>query len=251
MDKEKLYTPFGLFILGGNLHFLDSILLSSVSIKDILPALEPFIECKDIRGFDRIGQEAENWHTYLSNAISGIDCRRTTVITNSQSRLLHDMVVRWRVLIEERVTKLYLLHPRTTIIPEKLRIGITSFVEDEVVKLITDQEKGNLQEACHCLLIGSYTAAEFMSLRTAESLLRRWHEKKTSEPLEKKTWGFVLDKLTEAYPDKGRPKEIKLLGYLKERRDGIAHPERSSTPHEAETTLMNVVALIQSLKDYL
>jgi len=66
--------------------------------------------------------------------------------------------------------------------------------------------------------------------------------------LEHKTWGAVLDKLTLEYDEKNRPKEISLLGYLKRRRDEVAHPDRVSALAEAEATLMNVCSLIGGLK---
>ena len=87
-----------------------------------------------------------------------------------------------------------------------------------------------------------------MALRISESLLKKWYEKKIGKKLGRTTWGQVLEKLNEEYPnEKERPKELLLLDYLRERRNEIAHPGAVSNSVQASTTFFNVISLCQTL----
>jgi len=248
IDERKVLPPLGLLRMGSHLEQLRFLVATSSSIKDILHTSKKFEVYEATDKFEKIGKEAKAWHELLSKRVA--ESRRPPITGAERVRLQSDIAA-WKVLAEEKMKELYLAAPSTNIAPDKLIRGLTGFLEEDLAKLLTDQERGDLAEACNCILVGSNTAAEFMSLRAAESLLRRWYEKRTYQNLERKSWGFVLDKLTEAYPDRKRPNEIALLAYLKQRRDEIAHPQRSSTPQEAEATLLTVFSLIQALKDYL
>jgi len=248
MDERKELPPLGLLRMGSYLEELRVLLAASSSIKDILHTLSKFEVCEAIGKFEKIRKEAKIWHELLSKRVA--ESRRPP-ITGAERVKLQSDVAAWKVLAEEKMKELYLTAPSTHIAPEKLMRGLADFLEEDLRKLLTNQEQGDLAEACNCILVGSNTAAEFMSLRAAERLLRKWYEKRTRENLGRKPWGFVLDRLAEAYPERRRPAEITLLGYLKQRRDEIAHPQRSSTPQEAEATLMTVFSLIQALKEYL
>jgi len=249
MNERKILLPLGLLRMGSHFEELRGLLTSSSSsIKDILDFLRKLQAYEAVDKFEKIGKDAKIWHELLSKRIA--ESKRPPITGAERIKLQND-IAGWKVLAEEKMKELYLTAPSTHIVPEKLMRGLTDFLEEDLVKLLTNQEQGDLAEACNCILVGSNTAAEFMSLRAAESLLRKWYEKRTHENLQRKPWGFVLDKLAEAYPERKRPNEITLLGYLKHRRDEIAHPQRSSTPQEAEATLMSVFALIQALKDYL
>ena len=248
MDERKVLLPLDLLRMGFHFEELRLLLASSSSIKDILHTLKKFEVYEATDKFEKIGKEAKIWHEVLSKRVA--ESRRPP-ITGAERVKLQSDIAAWKVLAGEKMKELYLTTPSTNIAPEKLIRGLTGFLEEDLIKLLTNQEQGDLLEACNCILVGSNTAAEFMSLRAAESLLRKWYEKRTYQNLERKPWGFVLDRLTEAYPERKRPNEIALLAYLKQRRDEIAHPQRSSTPQEAEATLLTVFSMIQALKDYL
>jgi len=254
MDEKQVYTPFSLYKLGSELQCLNNLTNTSSPIREILPVLETLVKCKHIRGFEDIGEEAENWYKYLSNIMKHASSPKTMTIYGVKFKSLQITLIRWDTLIEGKLKKLHLTtpEPHTNINHENLSEGIKGFIADDFLQLITAEETRNLDEACVCILIGGNTASEFMSLRTAESLLRRWYIKKTDKTLNKNTWGYVLEKLTAEYPDeKDRPKEIQFLSYLNKRRNEIAHPERTSTQNDAEVTLLNIIDLIESLKDYL
>ena len=84
-------------------------------------------------------------------------------------------------------------------------------------------------------------------MSAAESLLKKWYEKKKDIKLGRTTWGQVLEKLNEEFPnERERPKELLLLDYLRERRNEIAHPEAVSDSIQASTTFLNVINLCKS-----
>ena len=65
-------------------------------------------------------------------------------------------------------------------------------------------------------------------------------------------WGEILDELNEIYPKKsGRPKELLLLDYLRERRNEIAHPDAISNPEAATATFLNVITVCKAVKSFL
>jgi hypothetical protein len=246
-EKRRTVLPFGLFVLGRRLQEIGSVLGSSSYIKDVLPVLERLEIYANAEKFEKIGQDAKSWHELLVKQKGQSPFPDLAPISDKQRRSMQDMIAGWQVLAEERMKGLYLITPDTTVMPEKLIKGIEAFLGKEELGALETIELSDLTEACKCILTGADTAAEFIALRAAESQLRRWYERKAGQKLEKKPWGFVLDKLTEIYSEKERPKELKLLGYLKDRRDEIAHPERTSTTKEAETTLMNVLSLVSAL----
>ena len=152
-------------------------------------------------------------------------------------------------MIRERLQNLYLVTPISKINPKKLIGGIEEFLSGELISFLEEIEVIDLTEATSCILVGSATAAEHITLRAAESILRRWYYYKTDTKLEYKAWGAVLDKLSKEYQDEAkRPQEIAYLGYLKLRRDEVAHPDRISTLTEAESTLLTVCSLIERVE---
>jgi len=153
----------------------------------------------------------------------------------------------WDALVQERLGGLHLVTPATTLQPQKLMGGVGQCLPLHVYTFLEPIEVSDLGETCLCLLVGSPTAAEQISLRAAENLLRRWYKHETGNKIGRVAWGRVLDRLTKEFPETSRPKEIMLLGYLKQRRDEVAHPERVSELADAETTFMNVLNLAREL----
>ena len=257
MNQRRGLSSRGLFELGRRFEYLRVILYTSFATEEILEALEPLTRFKGVEGFDWLTTEAQQEFEQLRQLELAKRNRAllpSPIINLNQKerRRLQDTVSRWATLLQQQLPHFWLVTPGRHIIQTtRITQGPKSFVEPELLGLLNEMEHSDLWESCGCILVGSYTAAEFIALRSAESLLRRWHERKTGVTLERRTWGRVLDALTDSYPEKQRPKELKLLGYLKERRDEVAHPDRSSTSQEAETTLMNVFSLVQSLREFL
>ena len=156
----------------------------------------------------------------------------------------------WDRVIQQELENVFLIPGSAD--SKRLIAGVQSLLDEESLNMLTEMEKLDLNETCGCMLVASYTSAEFICLRVAESLLRRWYEKKEpGKVLEGKTWGYVLDEFSKLFPEKGRPDEVKVLGLLKNRRNEVAHPEKISKLQDARATLANVESLIESLKPYL
>ena len=148
----------------------------------------------------------------------------------------------------QEISKSWILsYPDTHIDATKLNQGIKAFLNDDEFNTLEPLERQGLDEAASSLLFNNFISAEFVALRTAESLLKRWYEKRTDKKLKRATWGEVLDKINEEFPKQKRSKELLLLDYLRERRNEIAHPEGTSGQEEASTTFFNVISLCKSL----
>ena len=188
--------------------------------------------------------EAGQWHDRLSNYT------QQQVLATTQDGL-RASITRWQTLARERLQDFYLVMPKTKLEPKQLMKGAQGCLTEEHLSLLRPIEVSDLNEACYCLVVGSATATEHIALRAAENLLRRWYKHKTGNTLRRGTWGTILRKLAQEYPEDARPAEIALLGYLKLRRDEVAHPDRMSNLADAEVTLMNVCSLIRGIASVL
>ncbi len=203
---------------------------------------------RHIRGLEVIGVEAESKRKELSRKYKGDNAS----IEEVDAELLELNVAEWRGRIEEISRHWVMTLPQTHMDIGKLIGGAKSFLEEKEWNMLQLLEQQGLNEATLCLLHNTFTSAEFIALRTAESLLRRWYQKKTGNKLERQMWGEILDELNELYPKKPeRPKELSLLDYLRGRRNEIAHPEAISNPEEATATFLNVIAVCKAIKSEL
>jgi len=136
--------------------------------------------------------------------------------------------------------------------PARLLDGVASFLDREELSILEPKERQGLDESAGCLLHNSFTSAEFIALRTVESLLRRWYKNKTDKDLKRQRWGDILNELNDIYPKiSERPKELYLLDYLRLRRNEIDHPEAVSTPDEASATFLNTISVCKAVKSVL
>ena len=103
-----------------------------------------------------------------------------------------------------------------------------------------------MEEACRNLLCGTYTSAEMMSLRTIESLLRKWYKSEKGEDPEDMDWHDVFGAL-EASEDVDEFQGMDYLDLLRERRNKVAHPDVHSVRREAELTLQRTFDIIEKI----
>jgi len=207
--------------------------------------LETLTLYKFVKGLEFIGSEAEHFLKEMRKDYSSDD----KPMENAGGHLLELAIRRWYGRLDEISKRWILSLPQAHIDVSKLTAGSKSFLEDEEWNTLESLEQQGLDEAASCLLFNNFTSAEFIALRTAESLLRRWYEKKTGNKIKRERWGEILDELIELYPKKSeRPKELSLLDYLKERRNEIAHPEGISNPEQATSTFLNVIAVCKAVK---
>lgn len=244
-EGKMVFNALGVYGIGYNLERLEWAIATVHNAAELAPFFAALRWYEQVQSFEDIGREAKDLH----NELSGYGDK---VVSDETKDELRDARTRWDALARERMGDLYLCTPSSKIDPKNLIKGAEGFLSKECLSSLEKIERIDLIEACGCILIGSVTAAEHIALRAAESLLRRWYKYKTNIKLEYKTWGVILDKLVKEYPEEAkRPKELGSLGYLKQRRDEVAHPERISTFIEADATLMTVFSLIERLEPIL
>ena len=209
--------------------------------------LESLFDYKSKEGLQLIGQAASFYHKEFDN-----DYKKTEEnIKEKHCYILQPVVAKWRGQIEMILKEWILCQPQAHIDIAKLIKGPKSFLTDEELNMLIPLEQEGLNEATQCLSFNNFTSAEFMSLRTVESLLRRWYEKHTNKSISDATFGQVLNRLDKEFPEPTRPREISPLYNLKERRNAIAHPEVISNEEEATMTFMLVIRQCKLLKNKL
>ncbi len=164
---------------------------------------------------------------------------------------LASLVQNWYGRIDEISKRWVICLPQTKLDVAKLTSGAEPFFNAEEWDVLNDLERRGLSEAATSLLGNNFTASEFMSLRTVESVLRRWYEKKTSNVIGNVTWGKVLNKLEKEFPERKRPTEISALFHLGRRRNAIAHPDAISDETDANVTFIYVVNVCKAVKNLL
>lgn len=241
LDATDLYE------LGFWLGRLETSLLPSLSWGMARVCLDSLSGYKSKEGLQLIGQGASFYYREFNNDYKNIEEN----ITEKHCFILQPVVGKWRGHIEMVLKDWILCRPEAHIDIGKLSKGARSFLADEEWNMLIPLEQEGLNEATQCLLFNNFTSAEFMALRTVESLLRRWYEKHTNKSIDDATFGQVLNKLDKEFPEPTRPREISPLYNLKERRNAIAHPKVISNEEEATMTFMLVIRQCKLLKNKL
>lgn len=248
METEGRLLPDAIWMnrLGRNMENLNVLRPTDgwIIAKLILQQLSIF---KDIKGLEFIGREAESLLEEYGK--SYVDDKAN--IGEVNVRMFALRVYYWWGKLEEVCKSWVVCQPQTHMDASKLRSGARAFLETEEWQILQPLEQHGLNEAAACLLFNNFTSAEFMALRTVESLLRRWYEKKTGKKIENATWGQVIRRLDEEFPEQKRPNEISYLYFLKARRDAVAHPEVVSSENDAMLTFLQVVQACEVLRPYL
>jgi hypothetical protein len=244
--KKFSVTPYWLFAIGEWFGEIKNELGKSTTYyKPISGPLVGLSIIKDAEKFEFIGKEADSlWSKFYEKYQS----KENAYLDSEDVEDLKRTMTRWEGRLQEVSKNWILSYPDTLIDASKLREGVKAFLRDDEFEKLYVIDVLTLGEAASSLLLDNFTSAEFMALRTAENLLKNWYEEKTDKKLGRTTWGQVLEKLNDVYPQKDeRPKELLLLDYLRERRNEIAHPEARSNSVAASTTFLNVISLYKSL----
>jgi len=91
----------------------------------------------------------------------------------------------------------------------------------------------------------------FLSLRGVEFCLREWYHEETDDEIENTAWGGVLREIESKFDERDQPAVLSNLDYLREKRNGIVHPDDSPAWHETEDTLFTVRRTIIEIHDEL
>lgn len=124
-----------------------------------------------------------------------------------------------------------------------------SIFDEDVWDWLDHLPQQNLRDSCKTLALDMRTASSFLALRSVEYCLRDWYYEETGEMIEETAWGGVLRKLEDEYEDKKRPAVLSNLDYLKDKRNGVAHPDRTPSWDEAEDTLLTVRRTITDIHE--
>ena len=167
----------------------------------------------------------------------------TVELSTDDYRSLHESAERWQSIVRTEINNLSFITIEEQGLldkeeamenPEKL------FYKTTVWEQLPSQTKSDLSEACRTLALNCSTSAVFLSLRAVEERLQEWYNEETGNDIGTRTFGQVLSEIDDQYTESDRPTILSHLNYLKDRRNQIAHPERSPQQQEAESTLVMV-----------
>lgn len=220
---------------------------SNPSVADAVEELETIAKLRNVFYVEEIGEQAEDWRNYLSTEYGTRNALGLSKsLDNEHKSELRGKVAGWWAKFEQHVSdEVYTVNSASDIPSKKLFSGSSEFLDVPVSNEL-EAEIHDFDEACIGVLIGSYTSAEFLSLRATEGVLRRWFEVTTSEDLEYTSWYSAIESATSG-EGSNRRKDLKLLDYLRDRRNEVAHPDRRSDRRDAETTLKNAFVVTETL----
>ncbi|MCP8323132.1 MAG: hypothetical protein L6N96_03005 [Candidatus Methylarchaceae archaeon HK02M2] len=214
---------------------------------DIREDLQNICRYKSTKGLEFIGSEAQGFLSSFGRKYKD----KSKKIEDDDVGWLQTTIQIWYGRITEISKKWILCLPQTQLDISKLSSGAKPFFKEEEWNVLTELEKQGMNEAATSFIGNNFTASEFMALRTVESILRRWYEKKTGNKIGKVIWGKVLDKIEKEFPEKKRPIEISALFHLRRRRNAIAHPEAISNESDASVTFIYVIDVCKAVKSLL
>lgn len=203
-----------------------------------------------------VASQIEDFKAVLYTHYEGEDA--STNINDELGSQLEQHAETWNQLLVETLAEERRLNvPNTGILDlEQLMGSPNQLFRQEVWESMDEIPRQDIIESCRALPMGCSTATVMVSLRAVEHYLRKWYEYETSEKLQQRTWGSVLDELMDIYvaeEDTGAPVIQQLSGvpsvlsnlyYLKEKRNQVSHPDESPSGHEAAITLFMVAGTI-------
>lgn len=217
-------------------------------VQDTIKHLSDIQGLSNIKEFSDIGEDATNWIELLKNNYSfntGLGVIKTT-LNSEHHEQLQKQTQTWVTRFSDRLdSEVLVVTPSTDLSINKLLSGPSAYLDISDIEEYEDVTR-DLQEACANLLTGAYTSSEFMSLRSVEGILRKWHKEEVDTEKKYNSWASAIDDLADQGNGKG-PKELRLLDYLRERRNEVAHPDRHSTQRDAENTVRQSIDVVETL----
>lgn len=127
----------------------------------------------------------------------------------------------------------------------KLLSGLNSFLSEDILKHLSDNNKNDLNEAIKCILLHLPTPSAMITFRASEDILRLYYEKKTQNSSAGKRW---IDVINELLNIKGIKKPlVDYLNYIRDKRNEAEHPDKVFTQYECEQAFMQVINLITEI----
>lgn len=125
------------------------------------------------------------------------------------------------------------------------------FGDQQIWDDLPERVQSDLEQSVRSLAFGSPTGSVFIALRAVEDRLGEWYEMETERDIGDRTFGQVISELDDHYDEDEKPPILTHLSYLKDRRNEVAHPDRSPSPREAESTLVSVRETIHNIEEEL
>lgn len=221
---------------------------NSVAVSEVVNLLGKIQGLQTVLGFAEIGEQAAQWREVLLEDYNfqGPLGLLSIQLKDETQEELQSHVQTWRTrFVDTLEREIVTATSETNLSTEKLLSAPNSFMSLQSFEGYED-EMHDLQEASVNLVIGTFTSSEFMSLRAVEGILRKWHRAMIDEETNYEGWADAIKDISEVDDGKG-PKELRLLDYLRERRNEVAHPDRHSTLRDAENTLQQSIDVAETL----
>jgi len=152
---------------------------------DIREDLQSICRYRTTKGLEFIGSEAQGLLSSFGRKYKD----RSKQLEDDDIGWLQTTIQIWYGRITEISKKWILCLPQTQLDIGKLSSGAKLFFKEDEWNVLSELEQQGLNEAATSFLGNNFTASEFMGLRTVESVLRRWYEKKTGNVIKNVMWG--------------------------------------------------------------
>lgn len=232
-----------------NLYRLDSeIRQQDPDVESVVDLLESLRRLQGIQQFGVIGDEAEHCLEYfVSQKVDSPEAIPTIRLTPQEQREIAGKTREWIQRFEHHLGSAVASAPTTEIPPNELLGGSHELLSEHVGERF-EPEVRDLNEAASNLCAGSYTSTEFMCVRAVERLLRKYFREQVGDRPAGKDWSRALETVAEDVADRNNlPEELRILEYLRDRREHLVQPDSHATQDDAERTLLKTFQLVDAL----
>jgi hypothetical protein len=122
-----------------------------------------------------------------------------------------------------------------------------SVFSESILSKLDDMAKKDLWDAVLCVLQLLPTPAAMISLRVAESIVRKYYERVTGTSASGKMWAQLMQEMEQQQLLK--PSTLGYMRFLKDKRNEAEHPDKRFTQEESERILLNIKDMLDELKN--
>lgn len=203
----------------------------------------------DLDILPQIRNEVKEWINYLNkNYVDPIE--PPAFISYNDVQNLADSIDKWISLIYTCLDNDFyepVILKTSYIDKAKLISGLNSFLNDDIIKSISDNSKKDLEDAIKCIILLLPTPSVMSSFRASEDIIRQYYDKKIQKISGYKSWKEIIDELLAS-------KDIKeplhgYLNYIRNERNSADHPGKVFAQQECEDAFMQVIRLIKEIKN--
>jgi hypothetical protein len=216
----------------------------AIDFNKVINLLNSISRLQNIQNFSNIGEEAAEWESYTRKNDEQSSFYSYALSGEEQGDLAKQ-VQNWIFEYKRALDEIVAISTDADLPADKLSQGPHAFLDIQLGEGYKSEYQ-DLQEACGNLLCGTYTSDEIMSLRTIESLLRKWYKSEMDENPGKMNWHNVFGALEDS-EDADEFQGMEYLDLLRERRNKVVHPDEHSDRREAELTLKRTFDITEKI----